>query len=630
MAKDLEQNGKAGLHKEVTGYWAQQVWCNDSIPLGDPSTVRVRFYYRFQTYSDGVNLELKYALKQLFTQKQWKTDNSDVQHVLHTFIKCFNETTQDIDTLMLKPLSFWEKKLTAYLKNKGLVVEKTYQYYCKKGEKKSYTLDHAIIGGFRRIWFVVVDYYDTKDEWDKDVIDARRVGLFISPGSCGYRLNLSTLTPPWFKEATRQCLRYHANRAYGSLAGFLTAQKRFSHYLALRFPNLQPEQLDRPLIVEFIKMLNKHFTSGTVAYAIGNLKLFLETCANHGFASVPNKTLIFKEDFPKRARPNPKFIPDEVLQQIFAHLDQLPEPYRLLVLILEQTGCRVGEALGLTLDCLSTDAEGDYFLKRWVNKQKKFHNVPIKKELAVLIRNRVRYIFEEGGEQAHYLFPNRQGGTLQRSTFFNAFTKWAIECDIRDKSGQLYVPHFHQFRHTIATRLLNNGMSQYMVKQFLGHESPDMTAVYAHLLDDTAKQALNTFLTQQDNQLQSTPLIDASGKVVNLDDLWLKQNLKAQALPNGICALPVMLGECPHANACLDCQHFCTSRAYLPVHQKQLALSEQAQAKALDAGKTLQVELASKTCAKLRTLINQLETNNVNTTETSRPRTDHPERSERD
>lgn len=38
----------------------------------------------------------------------------------------------------------------------------------------------------------------------------------------------------------------------------------------------------------------------------------------------------------------------------------------------------------------------------------------------------------------------------------------------------------------------------------------------------------------------------------NLDEQWLKRNILAQALPNGICALPVVQKRCPYgANRCL-------------------------------------------------------------------------------
>ncbi|WP_240047037.1 tyrosine-type recombinase/integrase, partial [Staphylococcus aureus] len=41
--------------------------------------------------------------------------------------------------------------------------------------------------------------------------------------------------------------------------------------------------------------------------------------------------------------------------------------------------------------------------------------------------------------------------------------------------------HAHAFRHTVGTRMINNGVPQHIVQKFLGHESPEMTARYAHI-----------------------------------------------------------------------------------------------------------------------------------------------------
>ena len=41
----------------------------------------------------------------------------------------------------------------------------------------------------------------------------------------------------------------------------------------------------------------------------------------------------------------------------------------------------------------------------------------------------------------------------------------------------------------------------------------------------------------------------------HLDARWLKQNIMTQALPNGLCSLPLTQQKCPHANACLTCIH---------------------------------------------------------------------------
>ncbi|HET6675963.1 MAG TPA: tyrosine-type recombinase/integrase, partial [Nitrospiraceae bacterium] len=40
--------------------------------------------------------------------------------------------------------------------------------------------------------------------------------------------------------------------------------------------------------------------------------------------------------------------------------------------------------------------------------------------------------------------------------------------------------HFHDLRHTFATRLVQAGVDLYKVQRLLGHKSPAMTQRYAH------------------------------------------------------------------------------------------------------------------------------------------------------
>jgi integrase len=48
-----------------------------------------------------------------------------------------------------------------------------------------------------------------------------------------------------------------------------------------------------------------------------------------------------------------------------------------------------------------------------------------------------------------------------------------------DKAG-LQDFHFHDLRHTFATRLVQNGVDPYKVKELLGHKTITMTMRYAH------------------------------------------------------------------------------------------------------------------------------------------------------
>jgi hypothetical protein len=53
----------------------------------------------------------------------------------------------------------------------------------------------------------------------------------------------------------------------------------------------------------------------------------------------------------------------------------------------------------------------------------------------------------------------------------------------RDKAGLADV-HFHDLRHTFASRLVQNGVPLYDVMVAMGHKSLEMVQMYAHLAPD--------------------------------------------------------------------------------------------------------------------------------------------------
>ncbi|SUL35082.1 Transposase B from transposon Tn554 [Staphylococcus aureus] len=86
----------------------------------------------------------------------------------------------------------------------------------------------------------------------------------------------------------------------------------------------------------------------------------------------------------------------------------------------------------------------------------------------------------------------------------------------------------------------------------------------------------------------------------------VQEKYNAQVLPNGYCRLPVVAGGCPHANAYLDCTHFCTSKQFLPQHEEQLERTEELLAIAKDKQWQRQVETNSRVKERLEQIIGSL------------------------
>ena len=126
----------------------------------------------------------------------------------------------------------------------------------------------------------------------------------------------------------------------------------------------------------------------------------------------------------------------------------------------------------------------------------------------------------------------------------------------------------HRFRHTLGTRLINQGVPQHVVQRLLGHASPQMTATYARLHDNTVRQAFEAFCATRVNingeHLPFEPQAPTS------DAEWVKHHLSRiqSSLPNGFCGRPPQQ-DCPHPNACLTCADFQTTVEFLPTHHHQ-------------------------------------------------------------
>ena len=58
------------------------------------------------------------------------------------------------------------------------------------------------------------------------------------------------------------------------------------------------------------------------------------------------------------------------------------------------------------------------------------------------------------------------------------------------KRAGIINPRFHDLRHDFASKLIQNGVDIYSVKELLGHKDIRMILRYAHLAPDSLKSSL--------------------------------------------------------------------------------------------------------------------------------------------
>jgi site-specific recombinase XerD len=76
------------------------------------------------------------------------------------------------------------------------------------------------------------------------------------------------------------------------------------------------------------------------------------------------------------------------------------------------------------------------------------------------------------------IFRGHKGGSVKGSYVSRRFKKAVV------KNGESAKLHFHSLRHTFASLLVKNGVSLYQVQKLLGHTTPRVTQMYAHLQND--------------------------------------------------------------------------------------------------------------------------------------------------
>ena len=165
---------------------------------------------------------------------------------------------------------------------------------------------------------------------------------------------------------------------------------------------------------------------------------------------------------------------------------------RFLWALLYESGMRVGEALGLRHEDIDAAACEVSIVPR-VNdngarsKSRHGRTIPVR---AGVIRLYADYLHLEFGDlDSDYVFVNLFAEPRGRALSYAAVYDLVLR--LRKHTGIDFDPHW--CRHTMATRLLRDGVPIEVVAKLLGHASVTTTsAVYGHLTVEDARKALET------------------------------------------------------------------------------------------------------------------------------------------
>lgn len=493
------------------------------------------------------------------------------------------------------------------------------QYHCK--DCKRFFCKNSKPRGY-------VPTVDPETEYEKDIWDIRNLGIAKGLGTSTHKLNFFYITQPWLRQGAKHYIRYSLSMfAFGTCLNKLQSLRAFSYFLNDNYPSIKPNQINKKIMRQFVTDIKEMDLSDTSkGHYLSGVKNFLELSAEEGWADTPKIVLIDRHSIPRQdININPRFIPLEVVKQLNHNLDYLPPPVIRMVLVIQDCGMRVSELCQLKFDCLTQDTEGDFFLHYYQFKMRKDHTIPVSRELATVIQEQQAYIRKHLGDGFQYLFCARKniylgdvephknflpvGKVMGRTTFNSYLKRLAEERNIKTTAGTPWDFTSHQFRHTVGTNFINNGVPPHIVQRILGHTTAQMTMHYSHIHEQTLKEEYFKYRKKVVDIQGSVYEPDESNPVDGQSAQWLKKNVGFQALPNGTCALSI-LQICPHANACLTCSSFRTTVEYLDNHKQQLEHTKKLIDQAATEGWKRQEEMNRQVAQNLQNIISSLEEGN--------------------
>ena len=176
--------------------------------------------------------------------------------------------------------------------------------------------------------------------------------------------------------------------------------------------------------------------------------------------------------------------------------------YYILFQFLLCSGCRIGEACALNwfdidfegkeirINKTATRLEKGFVILDSPKTESSNRTIPITPDIELLLRRQAEQNRALFGNTCTLVFPNSRGSLANYNSVNNSIN--AIVKNI-GKEERAFFPTFttHAFRHTFATRCIEQGMSMHTLSKIMGHSSLKVTMdLYAHVLPNTKYQEL--------------------------------------------------------------------------------------------------------------------------------------------
>lgn len=597
--------------ENLTGYWAEDVWNIEQCPI--KYSGQMKFKARNMNFAKMKNPNIRNEVKFYFSVR---LQNKTYRHAslwdgYYPAVKTLAEFISlkypnSISILDINKDKFLLEYRT-FLASRNLPI--VYQGKNAIGNKK-YIKASIYINLYNQIYEFFSDYYDNKNEIEKDRWDVRKLSIDFNQTRGEYTISFGTVVTPfrkWVKKYLEQRMVIQQNLSFARSRSIISPLSAFFKFIAVRYPEWDDlSLLSRNDILSFMQHLRtlplKGNSKNTIEEQMKNrIRVYLyEVQAYISYIQrlewdfspkKPINHLIFPEDFPKKERMKAediKYIPDDVWEQILENLSELNAHYVPILLVLEASGFRISDTLLLKKNCLEKKSDGWWLVgdQRKVNYTN--HKVPITDDIADVIHAQVKLMDTESSDsnQRDLLFPNidgrRKSLPISAKVFNDNLNKLTHRCQIRDSSGEIFHIKNHAFRHRYGVNMINNGMNILHLQKLMAHASPEMTLIYAQIHDNTLREEWEkarskgaVMLSPNGNIIKAD--LEGQAKENGLELEWIRHNMDSIRLDHGFCIKSPKL-TCDFLEQTLEppciknnCRSFHADHTFLNYYKEQIS-----------------------------------------------------------
>lgn len=232
---------------------------------------------------------------------------------------------------------------------------------------------------------------------------------------------------------------------------------------------------------EYLYFIQKFdYKKTTVARKLASVRTFYKFLYREKVMEINPATNL---NSPKRPKSLPKFLTPQEMEKILNNVKMdTPAGYRnkAILELLWATGMRISELSGLNFGDLNLDNNEIRVFGKGAKERIVLVTDRAKTYLQRYIENARPLIVAKGFKleeitESTPVFINNTGYRLQNKTVRNA---------IKDVVDNIQLPKKvtpHMFRHSFATKLIENGADLRVVQELLGHASISNTQIYTHI-----------------------------------------------------------------------------------------------------------------------------------------------------